>query len=173
MEYFRAGAVPSAIPGSQLHGIEEDIACAAGSDVPVLITWPDRDRRESIARAIHAQSSRHTKAFIIVRCTGLRQPLLETDLFGDGNAPVTGSESGAIARAQGGTLLLDEVDELSLPVQAVLNQFLDTQHVPSMMTMDVRVITGSGRPLIERVLTHEFSEHLFYRLNIIHVHAAR
>jgi len=69
----------------------------------------------------------------------------------------------------GGIIFLDEVGELSPPVQALLCQFLATGEVHSTLAVDVRVIAASSRSLFERVLTREFSEDLFYRLNIIHI----
>ena len=160
--------------GADLDGIEEDIACAMHTHVPVLITSRDSKERQRIAHAIHAGSTCAQGPFVSVNCAGLRKPLLATDLFGNRSEHLAGhDESGALARAHGGIIFLDEVGELRPPVQALLCQFLATGAVHSTLAVDVRVITASSRSLFERVLTREFSEDLFYRLNVIHILASR
>ena len=154
--------------------LEEDIGCAMHTHVPVLITSRDSKERKRIAHTIHSGSTYAQGPFVSVNCAGPRQPLLATDLFGNRNEHLAGhDESGALARAQGGIIFLDEVGELSPPVQALFNQFLETSDVHSTLAVNVRVITASSRSLFERVLTREFREDLFYRLNVIHIRASR
>jgi len=155
---------------SDVERIEFEIACSARTHVPVLITSRDSEERERIAHSIHARSTRAQGPFISVNCARPLTPLLSGDLFGDPRESLVGEHVlGVIERAHGGTLFLDHVGELSRPVQTLLSQFLATGGGDSTRSVDVRVITASSRPLIERVLTHEFREDLFYRLNVIHI----
>jgi len=159
---------------ANLDSLQEDIACAMHTHVPVLITSRDSKERKWIAHTIHAGSTRALGPFVRVNCAGPRKPLLATDLFGNRSERLAGQdESGALARAQGGTIFLDEVGELSPPVQALFSQFFETGDVQSTLAIDVRVITASSRSLFERVLTREFREDLFYRLNVIHIRVSR
>lgn len=155
---------------ANLDDIEMDIACASRTHAPVLIVCRDREERRRIAHAIHVGSRRAQGPFVSVSCGGPRAALLEADLFGTGGNRFAGhDESGAIARADGGIVFLDDVGELSPPIQALLSQFLATGDIHGSRAVNVRVITGSSRSLFERVLTHEFREDLFYRLNVIHI----
>jgi DNA-binding NtrC family response regulator len=155
---------------------EEAIDCASQSHVPVLITCLDRDARARIAQTIHARSARANGPFVSMHCAGPRKALVERQLFGDEKEHMAlQDEAGALARAQGGTLFLDEIGELSPSAQLRLHGLLGTLQVSRASTghspipVDLRLITASNLPLIERVLTHEFSEDLFYRLNVIHI----
>jgi DNA-binding NtrC family response regulator len=155
---------------------EEAIDCASRSHVPVLITCRNRDASARIAQLIHTRSTRAHGPFVNMHCTGPQKPLIERQLFGDETEYMgPHEEAGVLAKAHNGTLFLDEVGELSLWAQQRLHGLLGTLHMfrtsasDSPVPLDVRLITASNRPLTERVLTREFSEDLFYRLNVIHI----
>jgi DNA-binding NtrC family response regulator len=159
---------------ANLDDIERDIACASRTHAPVLIVCRDPQERRRIAHAIHERSHRAQGPFIAVCCAGPRAALLEADLFGTSSNRFAGhDESGAIARADGGIVFLDDVGELSPPIQSLLSQFLATGDIQGSGAVNVRVITASSRSLFERVLTQEFREDLFYRLNVIHIRDPR
>lgn len=157
--------------GGDLEAIEEDIACATRALGSALITGRDAEERLRIARILHRRSGGAAAPFVSINCAAPPKPLLAADLFGDHGGSFAGTDrSGAIARVRGGTMFLDEIGELSQPLQAFLNQLLAEGRAHSGATTGVRVIAASSRSLFERVLAREFREDLFYRLNVIHIH---
>lgn len=145
--------------------MEEKLAQAhmvAGTDARVLITGESGTGKELLARAVHAASPRRNKAFIAVSCSGSDEAALDTALFGAG---------GAMAAAEGGTLLLDEIADLPLTLQAKLLRFL-----PDSPTQDaagdaanVRVIASTAKDPQALVAAGSFREDLYYRLNVVHI----
>ena len=145
--------------------MEEKLAQAhmvAGTDARVLITGESGTGKELLAQAIHAASPRRNKAFIVVSCSGSDEAALDTALFGEG---------GAMAAAEGGTLLLDEVADLPLALQAKLLRFLPdspTQDTAG-ATANVRVIASTAKDPQALVAAGTFREDLYYRLNVVHI----
>ena len=149
----------------------------AQTDASVLITGESGTGKELVARAMHAQSRRHTKPFITVNCAALPETLAESLLFGHRKGAFTGAESqqiGLIGAAEGGTLFLDEIGELPLSLQAKLLRFLESGEVLPLgeaqaKRIDVRIFAATHRDLYAMAQQGEFRQDLFYRLNIIPV----
>ena len=135
---------------------------AAGGDAPVLLTGENGTGKELLARAIHAASTRREKAFVAVHCRNASESALETELFGD-RSPERGTAAdlpGALGSALGGTLLLDEIGDLPLRLQAELIETL--RHTP-----DVRLICTTSRDLKKLMEAGELRQDLYYQINIL------
>src|SRR5438270_13123108 len=141
----------------------------------VLITGETGTGKEVAAPALHVAGPRARAAFVAVNCTALPENLLESELFGHVRGAFTGAVQGRIGRfeqAQGGTLLLDEIGDLPLELQAKLLRVLqerEFQRLGSSETVrvDVRVVAASNCNLEQRIEQGRFREDLFYRLNVV------
>jgi transcriptional regulator with PAS, ATPase and Fis domain len=158
--------------------VQEDIGYAARSSAKVLLTGESGVGKEVVAHLIHSQSPRGRQPLVTVNCAGLPDSLLESELFGHVRGSFTGAyrdRVGHLEVADRGTILLDEVGEMSLRMQALLLRFLESgeiQRVGSdrpVARLDVRVIAATNRNLIERIAEHTFREDLYYRLNVVHI----
>ena len=155
--------------------LRETIARIASSEAGVLIRGESGTGKEAIARLIHGRSSRHAKPLLAVNCAALSETLLESELFGHEKGAFTGADKlrrGRFELADGGTLLLDEVSEITLSLQAKLLRMLQErcfERVGGSATLhvDVRVIATSNRNLEEAVACGRFREDLYYRLNVV------
>jgi len=156
----------------------EEIALVARSDAKVLITGESGVGKELVSRAVHFQSARAQHPFVAVNCAGLPETLLESELFGHAKGSFTGAyrdKPGKLEMADRGTVLLDEVGEMSLRMQSLLLRFLETGELQKVgsertaRTVDVRVIAATNRNLVEMIEQGQFREDLFYRLNVIHI----
>jgi len=152
---------------------------AATSDAKTLITGESGVGKEVVAREIHALSQRAGRPFFAVNCAGLTDTLLESELFGHVKGSFTGAHRdrmGKLQAADGATLFLDEVGEMSLRMQAILLRFLENGEIQPVgeerrrAPVDVRVIAATNRHLPERVAAAQFREDLLYRLKVIHIH---
>jgi len=149
----------------------------AKSHATVLIQGESGTGKELVARAIHAASPRAAGPMLCVNCAALSPNLLESELFGHERGAFTGAEKlrkGRFELAAGGTLLLDEVSEISLPVQAKLLRVLqerEFERVGSSTTMktDVRVVATTNRDLSDWVARRRFREDLFFRISVLPV----
>jgi len=150
-----------------------DLQPMAESDATILITGQTGTGKELFSRAIHYLSRRHRYSFVPINCAALPDSLFENELFGHIKGAYTNassSEKGLIAEAEGGTIVLDEIDSLSLIAQAKLLRFLqDREYRPvgssrSIMA-DVRVIASTNTDLLKLVLAKKFRADLYYRLN--------
>src|SRR3990167_3771453 len=150
----------------------------AGADVGVLITGESGTGKEVLAHFIHDHSPRCNSPFIAINCAAIPEQMLEATLFGYEKGAFTGAyktTSGKFEQAQGGTLLLDEVSEMSLALQAKLLRVLqekEVEHIGAnkLIKLDVRVISTSNRCLHDEIKAGRFREDLFYRLNIFPLH---
>jgi transcriptional regulator with GAF, ATPase, and Fis domain len=149
----------------------------APMDASVLIHGETGTGKELVARAIHEASPRAHKPFVVVDCAALPENLLDAELFGHARGAFTGAvgaRTGAIEAADGGTVFLDEIGELPVPMQPKLLRVLESRTVrrvgeSSYRTVDVRFISATHRDLLRMVGAGEFREDLFFRLSVIPV----
>ncbi len=154
------------------------IRAVADSDAPVLITGETGTGKELVARALHRHSSRTSRPFIDVNCAAFQDTLLEAELFGHERGAFTGAErrrDGRFRAADGGSLFLDEVGEMSPSAQAkMLRALQDGSFQPlgssTTMKVDVRTIAATNVDLRSRITEGKFREDLFYRLKVFHLH---
>jgi DNA-binding NtrC family response regulator len=150
----------------------------ADTDVTILITGESGTGKELAARAIHNESSRADKEFIAVNCAAIPRELIESELFGHVKGAFTGAvkdKKGKFELANEGTLLLDEISELALDLQAKLLRVLQENIIEpvgseSRKPIDVRLIAASNVDLHERVQSGKLRKDLFYRLNVVPLH---
>lgn len=158
--------------------VKEQILAIAESQGTVLIIGESGTGKEVVARAVHEASPRAQSPFLAVNCAALSESLLESELFGHERGAFTGADrlrKGRFELADGGTLLLDEVSEVSPHIQAKLLRVLQErafERVGSSLTIgvDVRVIATSNRDLPQAVYSGSFRQDLFFRLNVLPVH---
>lgn len=149
-------------------------AKVAKSDASVMVLGPSGSGKEVLARYIHQQSGRHAGPFIAINCAAIPENMLESTLFGYEKGAFTGAIAacpGKFEQAQHGTILLDEISEMDLNLQAKLLRVLQEREVERLggrktIKLDVRVIATSNRDLRQTVQQGLFREDLFYRLNV-------
>lgn len=155
----------------------KDTAKIALSQANVLISGESGTGKELIARAIHYNSRRSNGPFIKVNCAALPESLLESELFGHEKGAFTGAQAlrqGLFERADTGTLLLDEIGEMPLTLQAKLLRILQEREFERVgghktIKVDIRIVAATNRNLQEMVDEGTFRGDLFYRLNVIHL----
>jgi PAS domain S-box-containing protein len=159
---------------SALAAVLDGVRRVAPTDASVLITGETGTGKELIARAVHSNSKRRDKPLIKVNCAAMPSGLVESELFGHEKGAFTGAIARRVGRfelADGGTIFLDEVGELSLDVQAKLLRVLQEREFDRLgggvaHPVDVRVIAATNRDLSKAVREKIFREDLFYRLNV-------
>lgn len=162
----------------RMMNICRDTAKIALSRANVLISGESGTGKELIARAIHYNSRRANGPFIKVNCAALPESLLESELFGHEKGAFTGAQTlhlGLFERAHQGTLLLDEIGEMPLVLQAKLLRILQEREFERVgghqtILVDIRIVAATNRDLQMMVKEGTFREDLFYRLNVIHLH---
>ena len=146
----------------------------ARSDASVMVLGPSGSGKEVLARYIHDQSLRSQQTFVAINCAAIPENMLEATLFGYDKGAFTGAIQacpGKFEQAQGGTILLDEISEMDLSLQAKLLRVLQEKEVERLgsrktISLDVRVVATSNRNLKQAVEKGEFREDLYYRLNV-------
>ncbi|UDM17237.1 sigma-54 dependent transcriptional regulator [Vogesella sp. XCS3] len=146
----------------------------APSDASVLITGPSGAGKEVLARFMHQHSRRKDGPFVAVNCAAIPDNLLESTLFGHEKGAFTGAATalpGKFEQAQGGTILLDEVTEMPLPLQAKLLRVLQEREVERVgglktIKLNIRVLATSNRDIQAEVAAGRFREDLYFRLNV-------
>ena len=149
----------------------------AQTDATVLLTGESGVGKEVVARFIHRNSARRNGAFVAINCAAIPDSLLEATLFGYEKGAFTGAQqaqAGKFEQAQGGTLLLDEVTEMPMGLQAKLLRVLQEREVERVggkkpVPLDIRIIATSNRDMAEAVAKGAFREDLYYRLNVFPV----
>ncbi len=148
------------------------------SESTVLITGESGTGKELVAHAIHNNSRRSDKPFVVVNCGALPENLQESELFGHAIGSFTGAikdKKGIFLEAQGGTLFLDEIGETSLSTQVKLLRFLQNGEIRKVgdnkpIYLDIRIIVATNKDLDEATKNGSFRKDLFYRLNVIRIH---
>ena len=156
------------------------IGRAASSEATVLITGETGSGKEIVARALHQHSARAPHPFVAINCAAIPQELLESELFGHVRGAFTGataSRTGIFAQANGGTLLLDEIGDMSGNLQAKLLRVLAEGMIVPLgaerpQAVNVRLLAATHRDLGQQVAEGKFREDLFYRLNVINIHVS-
>jgi two-component system, NtrC family, response regulator GlrR len=160
---------------STMQTVLEAVGRIAATDSTVYVGGESGTGKELIARAIHLASNRKDRSFIAVNCAALPETLLESELFGHEKGAFTGavrSAKGRFAQAHEGTMFLDEIGDMSLPIQAKLLRVLqERQFYPvggeQPVAVDVRVIVATNKDLDEQVKQGLFREDLYYRIHVI------
>jgi DNA-binding NtrC family response regulator len=160
----------------KMYEVFEKIELVSNSDYNVIIEGESGTGKDLIARAIHNNSPRRDKPFIKISCVSLPETLLEAELFGSVKGAYTGAvdRKGRFEIADGGTIFLDDIDDMPFNLQAKLLRFLDTkefERVGSSQTIrvDVRVICATKVDLWNKVQEGKFRDDLYYRLNVLKI----
>ena len=161
--------------GPAIREMEKFIARAAPTNSTVLIRGESGTGKELVARAIHRNSPRCDRAFVAINCAAITDTLLESELFGHEKGAFTGAtgqQKGKLEVADGGTLLLDEVGELALSLQAKLLRVLQEREFERVggtrpIRVDIRLIAATNRDLKAAIQTGAFRQDLYYRLNVV------
>jgi len=160
---------------SGMRDLRDQIERAAPTKATVLIQGESGTGKELVAREIHRRSSRSQMPFVQVNCAAIPEELIESELFGHEKGSFTGAvrkQTGKFVAADGGTIFLDEIGDMSLRTQAKVLRVLqegEVEPVGSAMVVkvDVRVIAATNKDLVEEIRAGRFREDLYYRLNVI------
>jgi DNA-binding NtrC family response regulator len=168
----------SIIGGSRaLQGIINEVKKIANTKSNVLLLGETGTGKELFARVIHHNSSRRDMPFVPINCSAIPETLLETELFGHVRGAFTGAiatKKGLLGEADGGTVFLDEIGDMSLSLQAKLLRVLEDQMIRPVgstkaATVDIRLITATNKDLKAQVRSGLFREDLYYRINVISI----
>jgi two-component system response regulator FlrC len=163
------------VAGDRATGKLMDMAArVAKTDVTVFVNGPTGSGKEVLGKLIHAYSPRKSAPFIAINCAAIPENMLEAILFGHEKGAFTGASTpnkGIVRAAQGGTLMLDEISEMPMGLQAKLLRVLQEKTVTPLGSqkeekVDIRVIATSNRNMMAEVRAGKFREDLFYRLNV-------
>ena len=161
----------------RMHAVMKLADQIASSNACIMITGESGTGKEVMARHIHQKSRRSDKAFVAVNCAAIPDNLLESELFGHEKGAFTGAVTrrvGKFEEADGGTLLLDEISEMDIRLQAKLLRAIQEREIDRVggskpVKVDIRVIATSNRDLAEEVRQGNFREDLLYRLNVVNL----
>jgi two-component system nitrogen regulation response regulator NtrX len=158
-----------------MKALRQQLALMAGTNGRVLIYGESGTGKELVAHAIHEMSSRRNDPFVEVNCAAIPEELIESELFGHRKGSFTGASEdkvGKLRKADGGTMFLDEVGDMSLKTQAKVLRALEEQRFEPVgahesIKVDVRIVAATNKNLEEEIARGNFREDLFYRLNVI------
>ncbi|MFI5174922.1 MAG: sigma-54-dependent transcriptional regulator, partial [Terriglobia bacterium] len=175
-ERFSLSSIIGRTPG--MLDVFKKIGYVADGRSTVLITGESGTGKELVAKAIHYNSQRAQKKFMAINCGALTETLLESELFGHVRGAFTGAitnKKGIFEEAEGGTVFLDEVSEMSTALQVKVLRVLDEQEVRPVggsgsIKFDVRIIAASNKNLMDLAEKGTFRQDLLYRLNVINIH---
>lgn len=161
-----------------LHEVCKMVGAVGRVDVPVLITGESGTGKDLVAESIWKVSTRWEKPFVVLNCASIPESLLEAELFGYEKGSFTGavtSRRGKFEEADGGTMFLDEIGDMSLPLQAKVLRVLQNGSFHRIggnreIRVDVRVIAATNKPLDDMVRKGRFREDLYFRINVVHIH---
>src|SRR5471030_1012067 len=150
-----------------------DVEKLATTNVPVLLLGESGTGKEALAAALHELGPRAKQPFVAINCGAIPENLLESELFGHEKGSFTGAVKQTIGKfelAQGGTIFLDEIADMPLPLQVKLLRFLQEWVIErvggrQLISVNVRVVCATNRVLTEMIEAQRFREDLFYRLN--------
>jgi Nif-specific regulatory protein len=170
--FFMVGRSPS------MAVVQRQIEKVAPSKASVLLLGESGTGKTLVAKILHELSTRSGSPFVKINCASLPENLLESELFGYEKGAFTGavkSKAGRVEEADGGTIFLDEIGELTLPLQAKLLRFLQEKEFERLggantRKVDVRVLAATNRDLTAAVAEGAFREDLYYRLNVFPIH---
>jgi two-component system NtrC family response regulator len=159
----------------KMQEIYKIIKTVSGSNYTVLIAGESGTGKELVAKAIHASSPRGKRPFVTINCGAIPENLLESELFGHEKGAFTDAHAqkrGKFELADGGTIFLDEIGELSLKLQVKLLRVLEDHNIERVggrvaISLDVRILAATNRDLMEEVKNGAFREDLYYRLSVI------
>ncbi len=173
------------VPGRSLVGrspalleVYKQVARAASTQVPVLITGETGTGKEQVARALHQRSGRAAGPFIPADCASIAESLMESELFGHAQGAFTGASGlrhGLFEEASRGTLFLDEIGDVGPRIQSQLLRVLQEGEIrrvgeSTAVPVDVRIVTATNKDLGDLVKEGKFREDLLYRLDVVHLH---
>ena len=158
-----------------MKALRQQLGLMAGTNGRVLIFGESGTGKELVAHAIHQNSPRSREPFVEVNCAAIPEELIESELFGHRKGSFTGAsedKTGKLQKADGGSLFLDEVGDMSLKTQAKVLRALEEQRFEPVgahesITVDVRIVAATNKNLDEEIARGNFREDLFYRLNVI------
>jgi Nif-specific regulatory protein len=161
----------------QMVEVLKTVADVADTDATVLIEGESGTGKELLARAIHFNSSRSKKPFVPINCSAIPETLLESELFGYEKGAFTGADQRKLGKfqvANGGTIFLDEIGEMSPLLQVKILRFLQSHEFEplgsnKLKRADIRIIAATNKDLLSRVKENKFREDLYYRINVINI----
>lgn len=176
-EAVSAGQSLAGIIGTSpaMRAVVEMVKVVAPTEATVLITGESGTGKELVARAIHANSARKKQRLVTINCAALSETLLESELFGHEKGAFTGADKrrdGRFMQANKGTIFLDEIGEISMPMQAKLLRAVQEREIQrvgsdSVQSVDVRILAATNRDLKAEVEAGRFREDLYYRLHVM------
>jgi DNA-binding NtrC family response regulator len=176
-ELLSRHAGPNELVGESMaiRRLKDGVAAVAESDYTVLIRGESGTGKELVARTIHQLSKRSDKPLLTVNCPAIPDQLLESELFGHVRGAFTGADrdrKGIFVSADGGTLLLDEIGDISPGIQTKLLRALQEGEIRPVgaskpISVDVRILASTNQPLEEKIRENGFREDLYYRLNVL------